>query len=471
MKKSLLLSKRILSAAAALVIALSACACGEKDNTAKENGVTAKAPASGTAGTSGSSGASSTPKTEAAAEDKTEAADGAEAEGEAATGDAAVDDADLSKSFGATDDIACGIMGDVAEPSMEVAPGVFTENGVDEVTPMANLLTAGEWNDNDNWGFFTNLINSGTITFPAFGIDPTNRTAVHVTDKDGQPVANASANLVADGDMVLWSAVTDKEGNAYLFAPSGEYGKLEVKISADGAEQTAEVTSTADEQGGQAKADTPMEITLDGKTDLYKNTEIMFIVDATGSMADEMLFLQSEFSAIAEEVGTDGTKYSVNFYRDEGDEYVTKCNPFTDDISKIQSLLNSESADGGGDTPEAVAQILDETITNGSWSEDSVKLAFLIFDAPPHSETEDTLKTAVSEAARKGIRLIPVVSSNADRDTELFARAVSICTGGTYVFLTDDSGIGDSHLEPIIGDYEVEKLYDIIIRVINDYRQ
>lgn len=465
MKKSLLLSKRILSAAAALVIALSACACGERDNTAKENGVTAKSPTSGTAGTS------TKPKTETAAEDKTEAADGAEAEGEAATGDAAVDDVDLSKSFGATDDIACGIMGDAAEPSMEVAPGVFTENGVDEVTPMANLLTAGEWNDNDNWGFFTNLINSGTITFPAFGIDPTNRTAVHVTDKDGQPVANASANLVADDDMVLWSAVTDKEGNAYLFAPKGEYGKLEVKISADGAEQTAEVTSTTDEQGGQAKEDTPMEITLDGKTDLYKNTEIMFIVDATGSMADEMLFLQSEFSAIAEEVGTDSTKYSVNFYRDEGDEYVTKCNPFTDDISKIQSLLNSESADGGGDTPEAVAQILDETITNGSWSEDSVKLAFLIFDAPPHSETEDTLKTAVSEAARKGIRLIPVVSSNADRDTELFARAVSICTGGTYVFLTDDSGIGDSHLEPIIGDYEVEKLYDIIIRVINDYRQ
>ena len=44
-------------------------------------------------------------------------------------------------------------------------------------------------------------------------------------------------------------------------------------------------------------------------------------------------------------------------------------------------------------------------------------------------------------------------------------------TGGTYIFLTDDSGIGYSHLEPIIGEYKVEKLYDIIIRTINEYKQ
>ena len=75
------------------------------------------------------------------------------------------------------------------------------------------------------------------------------------------------------------------------------------------------------------------------------------------------------------------------------------------------------------------------------------------------------------EAAKKGIRLIPIVSSNSERNTELFGRAGAIVTGGTYVFLTDDSNIGDSHLEPIIGEYKVEKLYDIIIRVINEYRQ
>ena len=95
----------------------------------------------------------------------------------------------------------------------------------------------------------------------------------------------------------------------------------------------------------------------------------------------------------------------------------------------------------------------------------------MIFDAPPHDGTEETVVKAIKKAAEKGIHIIPVVSSNSDRNTELFGRAVAIATGSTYVFLTDDSGIGGSHLEPIIGDYEVEKLYDIIVRIIKDYQQ
>jgi hypothetical protein len=42
-------------------------------------------------------------------------------------------------------------------------------------------------------------------------------------------------------------------------------------------------------------------------------------------------------------------------------------------------------------------------------------------------------------------------------------------TGGTYTFLTNHSGIGNDHLEPTIGDYEVEKLNDLMIRVIKEY--
>ena len=65
--------------------------------------------------------------------------------------------------------------------------------------------------------------------------------------------------------------------------------------------------------------------------------------------------------------------------------------------------------------------------------------------------------------------MVPIVASNADRTTELFGRALAIMTDGEYVFLTDDSGVGDSHLEPIIGDYEVEKLGDIIVDIINEF--
>ena len=188
-------------------------------------------------------------------------------------------------------------------------------------------------------------------------------------------------------------------------------------------------------------------------------------------MADELLFLQSEFTAITEKVGTDHTRYSVNFYRDEYDEYVTKCNPFSTDIKTIQKNLNNEIADGGGDYPEAVSDALTETMFASDWSEESVKLAFMIFDAPPHSGKEQELLAAAQEAAKKGIHIIPVISSDSDRDTELFGRAIAITTDGSYVFLTDDSGIGNSHEEPVIGSYEVRPLYDIIVDIIDGYRQ
>ena len=44
-------------------------------------------------------------------------------------------------------------------------------------------------------------------------------------------------------------------------------------------------------------------------------------------------------------------------------------------------------------------------------------------------------------------------------------RAFAIATGGTYTFLTDHSGIGDSHLEPTIGSYEVEFLNELLFVV------
>ncbi len=357
---------------------------------------------------------------------------------------------------------------------------ILPEEDLDETPPVtlpeAGQLTAGEWNDNDNRGFFVNLVNSGKIEFPSFGIDPRYRVELTVKNDKGEPVANAKAELFDDnGNKSLWTANTDKNGKAYLFAESTT--KKASAVVTSGTESTIIETFTMgggnnDGQGRSTANDKSFDVVLNSDTVTYKATDIMFIMDATGSMSDEMMFLQSEFSAIAKEAGTQNTRYSVNFYRDEGDDYVTRCNDFTDDIEKLQKTLNAQVADGGGDEPEAVAQILDESINKANWRKDSVKIAFLIFDAPPHhNELEKTLLESVKAASEKGIRLVPVVSSNGSRETELFGRAIAITTGGTYVFLTDDSHIGDSHLEPIIGEYKVEKLYDIILRVIDNYRQ
>ncbi|MGB1699426.1 MAG: hypothetical protein ACPHRO_05700, partial [Nannocystaceae bacterium] len=56
--------------------------------------------------------------------------------------------------------------------------------------------------------------------------------------------------------------------------------------------------------------------------------------------------------------------------------------------------------------------------------------------------------------------------SGVDKSTEFLMRMADVATGGTYIFLTDDSGIGNSHIEPTIGEYQVEPLNELLIRVI-----
>ena len=276
--------------------------------------------------------------------------------------------------------------------------------------PQFGQLTAGEWRDNDNWGFFTNLVTSGTISYPSFSLDPRDRYMITVKGDDGKPAANVRAVLEDGEGKILWSAVTDHNGKAYLFVTNSSETAERVTLSVGDKNETYPIRKSqteimpveTQEQQGQTKTDpqaqkqnvgtTEMELTFapGGRTE--KKTEIMFIIDSTGSMSDEMLYLQSEFSSIARDVGIENTQYSVNFYRDKGDTYITKCNPFTSDISEVQRILTNERADGGGDTPEAIAQILTETLIDGGWSENSVKLAFMIYDAPPHDEGTDAIE-------------------------------------------------------------------------------
>lgn len=343
-----------------------------------------------------------------------------------------------------------------------------------DIVAEAGMLTAGEWNDNDNWGFFSGIVNKDLVSFPSYGLDPTQRIAVTVTNESGETLPNAKVQLLSEDGNSIWNAVTNKNGIAYLFEMDGKKGKSVKVNSPSGAESNAPVEKHIDTQSDDAGkvGNCEIAVTVADSPTLYPDTQVMFIVDTTGSMGDEMFYLQSDFGSIAEELNDEHITWSVSFYKDEGDEYVVKGeNAFSNDPKYIRSQLNAEYADGGGDHPEAVAEALTDAFNNHEWKEDSAKVAFLIFDAPPHDEKAIEVQNAVKVASEKGIRLVPVVSSNAMRETELFGRAVAICTGAPYVFLTDDSGIGGSHLEPIIGDYDVEKLHDVIVRIINDMKQ
>ena len=81
----------------------------------------------------------------------------------------------------------------------------------------------------------------------------------------------------------------------------------------------------------------------------------------------------------------------------------------------------------------------------------------------------ESLHKSIEYYASQGIKLIPVASSGVDKDTEFMLRFFAIATGGTYVFLTNDSGIGGDHIEATVGEYQVEILNDLLVRLIVKY--
>ena len=64
----------------------------------------------------------------------------------------------------------------------------------------------------------------------------------------------------------------------------------------------------------------------------------------------------------------------------------------------------------------------------------------------------------------QGVHVYPVASSGVDELTELSMRSAAQLTGGRYLFLTDDSGVGGEHKEPSIPCYVVTKLDDALLR-------
>lgn len=357
--------------------------------------------------------------------------------------------------------------GGEAEGAADEGEGGEGGEPVDPIDP--GQLTAGEWRDLDHWDFWLKLMMSELWGGMAdrWGFHSEERYAVVVTAGQDAHVADAEVVLKA-GQQTVWSARTDVHGEAELFAGmfAASAGPYTLKVTTAG--QSAVV------EGVEPAWQAPIVVDVQASEPPSRVLDLMFVVDTTGSMGDELSYLQAELADVLDRVrakaGADlKLRVSVNFYRDEGDDYVVRPFPFTEDVDQAIDDLNAQSADGGGDWPEAVDAALTDAIGQHAWSESAVaRLCFVVLDAPPHAGEAPLAKVqnSVREAAARGIRLIPLAASGVDKELEFLLRFQAIATGGTYTFLTNDSGIGGDHVEPTIGDYQVEILNDLLVRVI-----
>lgn len=140
-----------------------------------------------------------------------------------------------------------------------------------------------------------------------------------------------------------------------------------------------EQTTTAEVQQSPAPPEEPITAELD----------LCFVCDCTGSMGQYIRAAQQHIKAIVQRISkTEMAKvqFGLICYRDHPPQdlsYVTQTYEFTTDLNTMEGYVNTMSASGGGDGPEALTAGLHKALEL-PWRPNSTKVVVLIADAPPH---------------------------------------------------------------------------------------
>lgn len=355
--------------------------------------------------------------------------------------------------------------------------GEGTSGGGGDLNYQEAILKAGEIDDNADWDNYLTYRKESLESFAQYvhDVDVSGRQIITVTD-GLLPVLGANVSIFADGELIS-SAHTYANGQT-LFFPNANFaskGKSEflVEIEKNGTTQSFEMNLR---QAGPRwefaiDADVPREnVKLD----------VLFLLDATGSMADEIAQLQGNILSISQQIDSMGSvdvRYGLVHYRDFEDEYVTRVHEFTPDVTRFQNDLNAVVADGGGDTPEALNEGLYDALHKVEWrGNDTIKLIFIVADAQPHLDYNNHADYAVEMlyAADHGIKIHPIASSGLDGVGEYIFRQIGQTTMGHFIFLTyagatgGEAGDTRTDLEAGSEEYTVDFLDGLVVRLIEE---
>jgi Mg-chelatase subunit ChlD len=176
--------------------------------------------------------------------------------------------------------------------------------------------------------------------------------------------------------------------------------------------------------------------------------EVVFCLDTTGSMGGLIQGAKDKIWSISNQIAggkpSPELKIGLVAYRDRGDTYVTKIIDLTDDLDAIHAKLREFQAQGGGDGPESVNQALDDSVNKIKWSTDkkTLRILFLVGDAPPHMDYADDMKypATCQKACEKGI-IINTIQCGGDAECRKHWQEICKRAEGSYAQIAQSGGV------------------------------
>jgi Mg-chelatase subunit ChlD len=183
--------------------------------------------------------------------------------------------------------------------------------------------------------------------------------------------------------------------------------------------------------------------------------DVVFLIDSTGSMADEIRSLKTHIIDLVRQVQKGNPRPDVRVglvtYRDHKPqeyEYLYKRYALTRDVEEALGNIVRLQAYGGGDYPEAVSDGLHVALNQMNWDANARKIIFLIGDAAPHGvgandesfhqgcPSGHNYKKLAETAREEGIKIYTISGSGMDRIGIRVWKDIAEITGGEYEGLT-----------------------------------
>ncbi len=192
--------------------------------------------------------------------------------------------------------------------------------------------------------------------------------------------------------------------------------------------------------------------------------QVVFALDATGSMGGLISAAKDKIwsivSSLTQTEKTPDIEVGLIFYRDRGDDFITKRIPLSDSMDLVYAELMKIDAAGGGDGPESVNQGLNEAVEMFKWDKDTstYKAVFLVGDYEPHMNYRNDVPYYVTcgIAKRKDIVLNSILMGNNPKAAKVW-KEIAQCNEGAYVNVNMDAN-----------DISITTPYDSVIAAIND---
>ena len=333
-------------------------------------------------------------------------------------------------------------------------------------------LKAGERDDNAQFEEYLRYLDTYQGE-PARQVDVRERYLITLLDNDQQPLLDAKVRIYAD-EQQIFSGRTYAGGKT-IFLPGAldvSENTTQFRLVAEKGEAQAEMTF---ERGARERIEVALK---DATMSEELRLDVLFLLDTTGSMEDELSRIQETIDSIAQRIDSFTPRPVLRFnlvaYRDRGDAYITRTYDFTSDVATFRKLLNSFTADGGGDTPESVNEALHAAVQEVQWADEAVRLIFLVADAGPHLDYENDYDytAEIQQAVAKGIKIYPIAASNTDPFAEYVFRQMAQQTLARFLFLTyqqgQEGGVPGERTSLQAGEqsYTVDRLDDLIVQVI-----